>query len=132
MEFSNFCEELRIKSKEVHAKSDRLVQLKLAVALTNTKLYQQVLCDFHLIFNAIEKGVMKNKDHPFLQDLWISDLARTELIEDDLDFYAGLGWKDVIYPSRSALEYASHIEKLTEEEPELLVAYIHTMYLGKL
>jgi len=131
MDFPDFCEELREKSKAVHAKSDKLVQLKLAVTLTNIKLYQQVLCDFHSVFEAIEDGVSKNVSHPYLSKLWKNDLARTKFIEKDLDFYAGFGWKNIVHPSNQALQYASHINDIAQNEPELLLAYVHTMYLGK-
>ena len=131
MNFSNFCEELRAKSNAIHAKSDKLVQLKLAVALTNIKLYQQVLCDFHSVFKAIEDGINKNQSHPYILKVWKKDLSRTNLIEKDLDFYVGLGWKNILQPSHQAREYETHIHIIAENEPELLLAYIHTMYLGK-
>ena len=131
MDFPDFCEELREKSKAIHAKSDKLVQLKLAVALTNIKLYQQVICDFHSVFKAIEDGVNKNISHPYLVYLWQSDFSRTKLIENDLNFFAGLGWKNIVHPSSQALQYTSHINDIAQNEPELLVAYIHTMYLGR-
>lgn len=131
MEFSNFSDELREKSKSVHDKSDRLVQLKLAVVLTDIKLYQQVLCDFHCVFNAIERGVDRNILQKFISKIWKKDLARTELIEEDLNYYAGIGWKNVLHPSDAAISYASHIDELALNDPVLLIAYIHTMYLGK-
>ena len=132
MDFPDFCEELREKSKEIHEKSDKLVQLKLAVALTNTTLYQQVLGDFHCVFQAIENGLKKNISHPYIYGLWKKELERTELIERDLKYYAGLAWKDIVHPSDAALEYASHVQEIAETQPELLVAYVHTMYLGRL
>ena len=131
MEFSNFNDELREKSKAIHDKSDRLVQLKLAVALTDMNLYQQILCDFHCIFESIEKGVTENLSNDFLSSLWKKDLGRTELFEKDLDYFAGLGWKKVLQPSSAALDYASHIENIAQNDPDLLIAYIHTMYLGE-
>lgn len=130
-DFQDFCEELRAKSSKIHATSDRLVQLKLAVALTDTKLYAKVLGDFYLIFKAIEDGVKDNLDNQFLCDLWTDKLSRIQAIENDLAFYLGLGWKDFVQPSNAVLDYVSRIQDVSLSEPVLLVSYVHTMYLGK-
>ncbi|CAK8676695.1 unnamed protein product [Clavelina lepadiformis] len=131
MTYENFCDELKAKSSAIHEKSDRLVQLKLAVILTDTKLYSKVLGDFFCIFKAIEDGVQNNIDHKYLTDLWIPALLRADKFVQDLEYYSGLGWRDMLKPSAAALKYVSRIETLANEEPALLVAYVHTMYLGK-
>jgi len=129
--FKDFCEELRSSSAKVHESSDRLVRLKLAVALTDVKLYAKVLGDFYCVFKAIEAAVEKNIDNECLKQLWINQLARTDRFEKDLQYFLGLGWKEFVKPTDAALRYVSHVEDVSMTSPVLLVAYIHTMYLGE-
>nr|XP_009857539.1 heme oxygenase-like [Ciona intestinalis] len=130
MSQQSFCDELREKSSKAHAKSDKLMNVKLAVALTDTSLYSQVLGDFYAVFNAIENGIIENEENEYIKQLWHPAFGRVSFFERDLEFYLGSQWKRLLTPSDAAMEYVSHIEDITENEPILLVAYVHTMYLA--
>jgi len=130
-EYKSFSEELRLRSQAMHDKSDKLVNLKLAVALTNTKLYGTVLRDFYCIYEAIENQVKKYQmDNQLIHEIWLPEMSRTVAFEKDLDYYLGVGWKKSVVPSEAAQLYTAHIYSVVDKEPELLVAYIHTMYLA--
>lgn len=128
--FESFSEEMRVKSQAIHDKSDKLVNLKLAIALTNNKLYGEVIRDFYTIFVAIEEQVEKHKENQYINHIWLPELTRKSAFEQDLEFFLGAGWRENGKPSQAALDYAAHICTATDEEPELLLAYIHTMYLA--
>ena len=51
---------------------------------------------------------------------------------EDLEFYRGLGWKGTVKTSKIVQDYIDHIRAIADEEPIILVAYIHTMYMGKI
>jgi len=124
-----FSDELRLKSKNIHDKSDKLVNLKLAIALTDLKLYGLVLKDFYHIFKTIEDQVAKHQTNEKIAELWMPELSRKEAFEKDLEYYLGINWCQ-FEPSKVVNDYVSHIYTVTDDEPELLIAYIHTMYLA--
>ena len=61
--FENFTDELKAKSQAIHDKSDKLANIKLAIALTDTKLYSAVVYDFYCIFKAIEETIAEHSDN---------------------------------------------------------------------
>ncbi|XP_009857539.2 LOW QUALITY PROTEIN: uncharacterized protein LOC100185311 [Ciona intestinalis] len=130
MSQQSFCDELREKSSKAHAKSDKLMNVKLAVALTDASIYSQVLGDFYSVFKAIENGIKENEENEYIKKLWHPAFGRVSFFEKDLEFFLGLQWKRLLTPSDAAMEYVSHIEDITENNPTLLVAYVHTMYLA--
>ena len=121
---TDFCTELRQKTQAVHDKSDRLVNLKLAVVLTDTKLYGRVLADFYYVFQTIEECVSRCGHHKYIEPLQIAGLLRTQAFEDDLDFYLGTDWRGQVEPSDPARLYCDRILKVSEEDPTLLIASV--------
>ena len=118
----DFCTEMNEKTRQVHDKSDKLINLKLAIALTDLNTYGKVLCDFYHVFQAIENGLEEAKSHPHVGPLIFKELARVERFEDDLAFYLGKDWRSNVEPSTAAQEYCDRIGQITTEDPSLLIA----------
>ena len=74
--FSTFCEELKVKTRSVHDESDKTVNLKLAVVLTDTRLWATALADFYQVFLNLEKCMESNSCHPNIGPLCNRDLFR--------------------------------------------------------
>lgn len=128
---SDFCSELRSTTRVIHAESDRLVNLKLAVALTDVALYSDVLSQFYFVFRSIEDGLRRSRDgDDRIQALFLDQMLRTEAFERDLEFFLGPDWKSRVKPSAHAQAYCDRIFEVAETKPVLLVAYVHTMYLA--
>ena len=52
-----------------HEQSDRLVNLKLAVALTDLQIYVKVLTDFYFIFQTIEDQLSLYSKHAHVKGM---------------------------------------------------------------
>ena len=125
-EFEDFCTEMRIKTKAVHDKSDKTVNLKLAVVLTDFSLWSEGLSEFYYVFQAIEAGMQLQRDHPHIGPLAEALLApgvgRTEAFDQDLRYFAGEHWKNTMKPSPVCQEYCSRVHRISQENPTVLIA----------
>ena len=65
-EFQDFCSELRVRTKQVHDESDRLVNLKLVVVLTDVRLWAQTISEFYVIFRTLENCAAQLRTHPVI------------------------------------------------------------------
>jgi heme oxygenase 2 len=57
---------------------------------------------------------------------------RTEAFESDLSFYLGADWKKDYVPRQSVCDYLRHLEKIKQQKPILMLAYVYHMYMGLL
>ncbi|KAF9922386.1 heme oxygenase [Linnemannia zychae] len=134
-------DELRLKTKGLHGKTDRLVSLGL-FAVLDYQIYRQILLGFYYVFKTFEeeydrhmKAAASNPGqhflvHPWVQHTYSPDLRRTEAFEADLAYFYGDDWKDHVQPSKQVQEYMDHIRDISKRQPEKLVAYPATLYLG--
>ena len=88
-QFESFSEELKVKTQSVHDKADKFVSFKLAIALTDTKLYAGVLRDFYTVYETIESQVQKHLNNDLVNAMWLPEMARTPGFEEDLNFFLG-------------------------------------------
>ncbi|KAF9359034.1 hypothetical protein BGX34_008576 [Mortierella sp. NVP85] len=125
--------ELRQKTRGLHLKMDRLVQLGLFTIL-DYQIYRQILLGFYYVFKTVEEEYEKHLKslhvHPWVQHSHSPHLRRTEAFEADLEYFYGPDWRDKVSPSKPALEYMDHIRDIAKRCPERLVAYPATIYLG--
>lgn len=121
----DFCTELRQKTQAIHDKSDKLINWKLAIALTDTKLYGEVLADFYYVFQTIEECVDRcSSSSPHIRPLAVAiqGLLRTNAFADDVRYFLGDDWRGKVEPSAPAQEYCDRILQVAEESPTLLIA----------
>ncbi|KAF9546013.1 heme oxygenase [Mortierella hygrophila] len=130
-------DELRQKTKGLHGKTDRLVSLGLFA------IYRQILLGFYYVFKTFEEEYdrhlktstidsqkQKWPAHPWVEHTYSPDLRRTEAFEADLAYFYGPDWKDHVQPSKQVQEYMDHIRDIAKRQPEKLIAYPATLYLG--
>jgi len=131
-EYPDFCTEMKYRTKKIHDVSNRLVNLKVAVVVTDVKLWAQVIAEFYYVFRTLEE-CFDRTDHPLVRSVDLSAcIRRTEGFESDLEFFLGADWKNIIKPSATTTAYCARLNQITAENPLLLIAYIHSMYLGLL
>ena len=119
---SDFCVEMRTKTQKIHDKSDKLVNLKLAIALTDVKTYGHVIADFYYVFQAIETAMEENREHPHVRGQKVEDMLRTASFEEDVEFFLGANWRGLVHPSEAAQIYCDRVGKIAKENPTLLIA----------
>ncbi|KAF9897540.1 hypothetical protein BX616_005390 [Lobosporangium transversale] len=127
-------EELRAKTKGLHGKLDRLVQLGLFTVL-DYRIYRQLLLGFYYVYKTFEEEYENHlkkvsQIHPWVLHAYAPELRRTEAFEADLAYFYGEDWKQNVSPSKSLQQYMEHIRDIGKHHPEKLVAFPATMYLG--
>lgn len=122
---NDFCTELHESTGDVHDESDKLINMKLVAALTDTKVWSQAVSDFYHVFRQIEISLEQLKSDDKLGVLQFCsepEYRRTELFQKDLEFYVGSDWSSELKPSAAASKYCERLQEITETNPKLLVA----------
>ena len=122
MEVEHFCDELREKTQIAHDQSDKKINLKLAVVLTDVKTWAKSVAEFYFVFQTLEQCLKTHSSHVHLGQLINPHLLRTGRFEEDLSFYLGENWRSQISMSEEAQTYCNHLLRLSEKEPTLLLA----------
>jgi heme oxygenase len=94
--------------------------------------YVRHLEAFYAVYGAMESAMDANKTHPVVSKIYFPELYRTKMIEQDLAFYHGPDWKSKISTTEATQAYVNHIQKISKENPTLLVAHSYVRYLGDL
>lgn len=118
-----FCDEMRKRTKNVHDESDKIINMRLLAALTDTKLYALVLRDFYEVYRVIEDCLNDNRDNQYIHRIWKivqASLRRQEAFKQDLSYY---GFNESQPCSAAAEEYVNRIYEVSKNEPELLIGY---------
>ena len=121
---ASFSNELRIRTKSAHDESDRLINLKLAAVLTDTRLWAAAVAEFYFVFREIEHSLDQLRGDPKIEPLAlaVSKVSRVPEFEKDLEFYLGTEWRSV-KPSPVVRNYCERIVEVTNENPVLIIAY---------
>ncbi|KAF9354803.1 heme oxygenase [Mortierella sp. AD094] len=126
-------EELRLKTKGLHNKMDRLVQLGL-FAVLDYKVYRQILLGFYYVFKTFEEEyqlqLQKSPVSMSLLSAHSPELRRTEAFEADLAYFYGPEWREQVEPTEQVQAYMDHIRDIAKNSPEKLIAFPATLYLG--
>lgn len=132
-------ERMRKSSRQVHDKSDKLVNWKLSLVLTSRPLYGEALALFAPIYSRIEANLDKHTDHPQLGKIvqhYLPVLRRAGAMEADMGFYLSAEQMEDIRtrqaqgqpPELSA--YLARLDEVCQKDPVLLLAYAYHMYLA--
>jgi len=122
---NTFSNELRMRTKIAHDESDRLINLKLAVVLTDTNLWATAVAEFYFVFREIERCMDVHRHHSKvgpLSDI-VANVLRTPAFEQDLEFYLGADWRAILKPSSFVMDYCNRIAHVSEDNPIILIAY---------
>ena len=129
-----FVKQMRQRTRNIHDKSDALVNLKLGLTLSDDTVWSEGILTFTNIFLFLEEALSRNQDS-LLGDLDIDGMRRREAFKNDLQSFYGSQWEQKLQAMRetpSVKNYIAHLEKVENENPYLLSAYIYHLYMGLL
>jgi len=124
-----FSQKMRAATRNIHNKSDALVNAKLGVTMSDDNVWAEGLLVFYEIFKFLEDALATHSDS-LIGDLLIPGMSRTEALETDLAHYLGEGWKDGYVIRPEVGKYLEHLKELDKENPYLLIPYIYHLYMG--
>lgn len=124
-----FSQRMRAATRNIHNKSDALVNAKLGVTMSDDSVWAEGLLVFYEIFKFLEESLVSHSDS-LIGDLMIPGMARTEALETDLAHFMGDGWKEDYVIRPEVALYLDHLKNLEQENPYLLIPYIYHLYMG--
>jgi heme oxygenase len=86
----------------------------------------------YFVYAAMEEAMQQLKEHPVMGKMYFPELNRKESLEQDLVYYYGSNWREEAKPSEATQAYVAEIQKVAQEDPELLIAHLYTRYIGDL
>jgi heme oxygenase len=129
-----FVKLMRQRTRNIHDRSDALVNLKLGLTLSDETVWSEGILTFSNIFIFLENALTRNQDS-LLGDLDIDGLRRTEAFHNDLKTLYGNDWEQKLHSMKetpAVKQYITHLEQIEDQNPYLLSAYIYHMYMGLL
>ena len=141
---NSLTERMRSSTKESHDKSDRLVNLKLALVLTSPKLYGESISLFFPIFERLEsiierlKGEEPQSGYAQLKKLKeiMPKLSRTAGFQSDISHYLTSderkAWRERFDEGNppELIQYLDHLDTLEKKDPIRILAYIYHLYMA--
>lgn len=127
---------INLDTRALHNKIDKWVTLRFALALRDYRIYRQGLQSFYHVFATIETNLYQQLESngewsELLLKVWKPEMARKERAEQDLLFYYDDDKSKFVTPIMPAqIEFVNHINKVIQEKPYILFAYLHVMYLA--
>ncbi len=96
--------------------------------------YRNLVADLYFVYSAMEEeiGKLRKNGHPVISPIAFQELNRRETLEQDLHFYFGNTWREIVRPTPAAKDYVERIHDLAKDSPELLVGHHYTRYIGDL
>ena len=126
-----FVKLMRQRTKNIHDRSDALVNLKLGLTLSDETIWSEGILTFTNIFLFLEEALDRNSDS-LLGDLDVDGLRRTKAFEKDLESFYGEKWHyklNEMKDTPAVQNYISHLKHVESENPYLLSAYIYHLYM---
>ncbi|KAF8936011.1 heme oxygenase 1-like protein [Dissophora ornata] len=127
--------DLKEGTKTVHAEAERSKFIKYFFKGEVTPAtYGRFLVSLYQIYCALEEALEKNKDNANIQLIYFpKELSRKAALEQDLEFFNGPDWRDMLTPVSPAQQtYIDAIHRCSATKPELLIAHAYVRYLGDL
>ncbi len=122
---------LRERTQDLHTEVEGLAYIKCFMkGGLDLETYTEQLESLYVIYDALEAGLEKKKDHPGIQPLYFPELFRKESLAKDIQFLGGT------VPTgngpAAAAAYRLRMQELTQTAPALLTAHAYVRYLGDL
>ncbi|KAF9327337.1 heme oxygenase (decycling) 1 [Podila minutissima] len=127
--------DLKEGTKTVHADAERSKFIKYFFkGEISPATYGRFLISLYQVYTALEKALDAHKDNENLALLYFPvELSRKAALEEDLEFFNGPEWRDMLNPVSPAQKaYIAAIERCSNTKPELLIAHSYVRYLGDL
>ena len=80
---------MKRRTKQPHDKSDKMVNLRLALVITNRQLWAEALSLFAYVYMEMEEILERNKTKEPYKSLYplLANLERSEMFKQDIDFF---------------------------------------------
>ncbi|HEY9658668.1 MAG TPA: biliverdin-producing heme oxygenase, partial [Allocoleopsis sp.] len=127
---SNLATKLREGTKKAHTMAENVGFVKCFLkGVVEKTSYRKLVANLYFVYSAMEEEMERLKDHPIVSKIYFSELNRKASLEQDLHYYYGNNWREMVAPSEAAQAYIQRIHEVAATAPELLVSHSYTRYL---
>ena len=112
-----FARQLREGTKKSHTMAENTGFISCFLkGVVDKSSYRNLLADLYFVYSAMEEEIEKlcKNSHPIISPIGFKELFRKEKLEQDLSFYFGSNWSELVKPSKPALEYEARIREIEE------------------
>jgi heme oxygenase len=99
--------------------------------LSTRDSYKALITSLYFVYTAMEDSFDKTSEDR-VRVLDDPELRRVKQLEQDMGYFYGSPWKDVIQQSPATKVYVDRVQEVAKTKPYLLVAHQYTRYLGDL
>ncbi|KAI9129328.1 heme oxygenase (biliverdin-producing) [Acaryochloris sp. CCMEE 5410] len=130
---SNLASRLRDGTQQSHTTAENTAFMKCVLkGIVVREPFGKLLANLYYVYSTLEEVLQRHQNHAVVGAIYFPELNRTTNLEQDLAFYYGEQWRDLIQPSKAGLAYVKKIRDVAAHSPELLVAHAYVRYLGDL
>ncbi|MEO8889946.1 MAG: heme oxygenase (biliverdin-producing) [Coleofasciculaceae cyanobacterium] len=130
---SNLATKLREGTKKAHTMAENVGFIKCFLkGVVEKTSYRKLVSNLYFVYSAMEEEMERLQTHPIISKIYFPQLNRTKSLEQDLTYYYGQNWRELVAPSSAAKEYVQRIREVAATRPELLIAHSYTRYIGDL
>ncbi|MDJ0678359.1 MAG: heme oxygenase (biliverdin-producing) [Xenococcaceae cyanobacterium MO_167.B52] len=124
---------LREGTKHSHTMAENTAYMKCFLkGVVKTQPFRKLLSNLYFVYSALEAELSIHCHHAVVSKIYFPQLNRKAHLEEDLAYYYGNNWRELIAPSEAGRNYVAHIHEIANTEPALLVAHAYVRYLGDL
>jgi len=98
---------------------------------TTREAYRNLVTSLYFVYEAMEVS-MDTTNEKCVQILDDPALRRLPSLKQDMDFYYGSAWQDMLRLSPATQTYVARIKEVAEKQPYLLIGHQYSRYLGDL
>lgn len=130
---SNLATKLREGTKKAHTMAENVGFIKCFLkGVVEKTSYRSLVSNLYFVYSAMEEEMERLGAHPIISKIYFPQLNRRKSLEQDLTYYYGQNWRELVAPSAATKEYVQRIREVAATQPELLIAHSYTRYIGDL
>ena len=130
---SDLASRLREGTKKSHTLAENTAYMKCFLkGVVKKEPFRKLLSNLYFVYSALEAALLIHRHHPIVSAVYFPQLDRQAHLAEDLAYYYGNNWRELITLSETGRDYVAHLHKIADTEPALLVAHAYVRYLGDL
>ncbi|MBD2578252.1 heme oxygenase (biliverdin-producing) [Oscillatoria sp. FACHB-1406] len=125
--------QLREGTKQSHTLAENTAFMKCFLkGIVEREPLRKLFADLYFVYSTLEAELERHIEHPAVGAIYFPELNRKEKLEQDLAYFYGEDWHDLIHASAAGKTYVARIKEISNNEPELLIAHAYVRYMGDL
>lgn len=132
----SFSQALKTGTAESHTAAENVHFVNNFIkGIIDRDLYAELVSGLYHTYVTLEKLLEEHAPTHFPTLHFPHELSRTEALEEDMEYWHGLNWRNKVEcntPSPAVRDYIDRLEEVGRIDPLLLLSHAYTRYLGDL